>query len=522
MFYTFSFLSALSSLILWFFFKKNEGLSNLFSKLFFGSIFVYAGSVLFADATVAYKFQTAFRDCMTLGVSAVIVNTFGINKQMFVGLAAGVGMVMSLIYLPLLQQTFPEKKTAITLPAENKNTSSETIPLDQNGELLVEIKENHQFDELKRLIQKYDLTYQRAFNMEDPDFTDLDDYYVVNIPDYLMNDLPAIEADFYASDLVDWVEENEQILLSPIETISASRTPTPTERKYGINDPSINQLWGFEAMEIDKLYQLLIAKKVQPRKKAKIAILDTGVDAQHEDIKANYLTTKELYDRDMRGHGTHCAGIAAAVTNNGKGVASFSPDGNFVEITSIKVLMDSGMGTQQTIINGMLEAADNQADVISMSLGGRSTRQSQRAYKKAVDYATRKGAIVVAAAGNSNSNATFFSPANVEGLISVSAVDTLLNRASFSNYIADLDMGIAAPGVSIYSTYPNNDYKVFNGTSMATPYVAGLVGLMKSIQPTLTTEEVYDILKSTGKNTRDTEKTGKLIFPAAAVQKLLK
>ena len=187
MFYTFSFLSALLSLVLWFFFKKNEGLGNLFSKLFFCSIFVYAGSILMADATVAYKFQTAFRDLMVLSISAILVNTFGINKQIFMGLAAGIGMVLSVFFLPMFQETFPEKKAASTdifttnLDTKNK-VSNQTIPLDKNGELLVEIKENHQFSELRNLLDKYQLSYQRAFQMQDESSTDLDDYFVVNIP----------------------------------------------------------------------------------------------------------------------------------------------------------------------------------------------------------------------------------------------------------------------------------------------------------------------------------------------------
>lgn len=522
MYYTFSFLTALLTLVLWFFFKKNEGLSSLFSKLFFGSMLVYAGSIMMADATIAYKFQTAFRDFMVLSVSAILVNTFGINKQIFVGLAAGIGMVLSVFFLPLLQQTFPEKKSKQTISTPRNSIketapSSNQIPLDVNGELLVEIKENHQFSELRNLLDKYDLTYKKAFQMDDENSTDLDDYFVVNIPENLMDQLASIKKDFYASNLIDWVEENEQISVAPIE----SRSPSPTERKYGINDPDVVKLWGFEAMEINKLYQYLSTNKVQPKQKATIAILDTGVDANHEDLKDNFQSINTLYDRDVRGHGTHCAGIAAAVTNNGKGVASFSPNGNFVNITSIKVLMDSGFGTQQTIINGILEAADKGAAVISMSLGGRSRSSSQKAYQKAVNYAAKKGAIVIAAAGNSNANATQFSPANATGVITVSAVDTILNRASFSNYVTDIKMAVAAPGVSIYSTFPNDAYKVFNGTSMATPYVAGLVGLMKSLNPDLKTKEVYEILNQTGKETRKTKQTGRLIYPVEAVKAVL-
>ncbi|MBK8705642.1 MAG: S8 family serine peptidase [Saprospiraceae bacterium] len=100
-------------------------------------------------------------------------------------------------------------------------------------------------------------------------------------------------------------------------------------------------------------------------------------------------------------------------------------------------------------------------------------------------------------------------------------MDSELNRAVFSNYVNNIDMGLAAPGVNIYSTIPGSKYEAYNGTSMATPYVAGLVGLMKSLKPSLTTKEAYRILRDTGKNTRNTKETGKLIQPGAAVNALI-
>jgi thermitase len=160
-----------------------------------------------------------------------------------------------------------------------------------------------------------------------------------------------------------------------------------------------------------------------------------------------------------------------------------------------------------------------------MSLGGRSNSSRLKAYKDAIKYANKKDAIVVVAAGNSNTNAKQYSPANTPGVITVSAVDTLIGRASFSNYIQDVEMGIAAPGVQIYSTTPtlsrNGKYAAFNGTSMATPYVAGLVGLMRSLDPKINTKEVYKILDETGKPTKDTKKTGKLIYPVEAVKRVI-
>ena len=252
-----------------------------------------------------------------------------------------------------------------------------------------------------------------------------------------------------------------------------------------------------------------------------MVILDTGVDATHEDIAANFKSIKTKHDKDGNSHGTHCAGIAAAVSNNGKGIASFAPNNRFIQVSSVQVLSSFGSGTQRGIIKGILEAADNNASVISMSLGGRSSDSKQRAYRQAVSYANRKGAIVVVAAGNSNMNAKNYSPANTPGVITVSAVDDELNKATFSNFITDLEMGIAAPGVNIYSTIPDNKYAAFNGTSMATPYVAGLLGLMKAIDPKLTTSEAYTILNNTGKPTNDTELTGRFIQPNEVAKTLL-
>jgi len=201
-------------------------------------------------------------------------------------------------------------------------------------------------------------------------------------------------------------------------------------------------------------------------------------------------------------------------------VASYSRDNRFTTITSVKVLSDQGFGTQQTIIDGIIKAADANADVISLSLGGPSNQSRQRAYDKAVKYANNKGAIVVVAAGNSNRNAKEYSPANSKGVIGVSAVDNELNRAEFSNFVQDIPFGVAAPGVGIYSTIPNNRYDTYNGTSMATPYVAGLLGLMKSINPDLTTEQAHKILTETGINTRNSNLTGKFIQPLAVVKRL--
>ncbi|MFK8164674.1 MAG: S8 family serine peptidase, partial [Lewinella sp.] len=289
-----------------------------------------------------------------------------------------------------------------------------------------------------------------------------------------------------------------------------------------INDPNTDQQWAMEVMQMEAYYRLLASQT--PVKKAKIAILDTGVDGNHEDIKGNYFSINKKYDNDPMGHGTHCAGIAAGVTNNSIGIGSLAGTGKepFVEVTSIKVLSAGGMGTQKTIIAGIIEAADEGADVISLSLGGPSNSSRQKAYSQAVKYAHGQGAIVVSAAGNSNRDAKDYAPANATGMITVSAVDQDLKRAVFTNTVNNVKQGIAAPGVGIFSTTPDNNYKVFSGTSMACPFVAGLLGVMRSVNPDLSAKEAYNILKQTGKDVADTKTIGRVVQPEAALKAALK
>lgn len=501
--YSLGFLVALVALLGWFYFQRKAGWSRLFQLALFAGMALYLGSVVSAGGPMDYKLSILFRDLLVLG-GAGFVFQFLLRKHpaFLLGLLA-LGIVLLWFYRNHLSQTFPYQAP---------------LEVDPEAELLIELKEGLDLDRLATLTHTYGLQYERAFELGDPARTDLDDYYAVDIPDRRASQLPAIEAAFAESGLVDWVEPNEVLHLDLPEN---PRLPEKIRRRFGIDDPGLEQLWGFEAMEVDKLLTYLQKKDVRPQRKALIAILDTGVDGKHEDIRANYRSIKSGHDNDPRGHGTHCAGIAAAVSNNGVGVASFSRDNNFVEVASIKVLSAMGSGTQRGIINGMLEATDKGADVISMSLGGRSTQSRQRAYSKAVKYANDAGAIVVAAAGNSNSNAKDYAPVNARGAIGVSAIDEELQRANFSNIVTDLKMGIAAPGVNIYSTVPGDQYATYSGTSMATPYVAGMVGLLKSIRPDLTTAQVHSLLVRTGSNTKNTRETGKLIQPYEAVRELI-
>jgi thermitase len=212
----------------------------------------------------------------------------------------------------------------------------------------------------------------------------------------------------------------------------------------------------------------------------KIAILDTGIDQNHEDLAAKIVANKNFTSSrsvdDKYGHGTHVAGIAAAITNNRKGVSGV---GFNTSLMNVKVLGDNGSGYYSWIANGITWAANNGAKVINMSLGGSS---SSTTLKSAVDYAWGKGCVIVAAAGNDNTSAPLY-PAYYDNCIAVAATDQNDAKASFSNYGSWVD--IAAPGVGIFSTLPNHNNRIgitnygsLSGTSMATPHVAGVAALV--------------------------------------------
>ena len=493
----------MTGLIGWFLFQKKK-LGTQASLAFFLGIGAYLGALWFSPLLLPMKAMVLMRDFGILSGVGFLFSIFRHNKILaagaFVALAASFGM----FYLNLLHETIPNKRI---LSAE----------MSTDGELLVEVKEGFRISQINDIVDKYNLTYEEAFsNLKSPQITDLDDYYVINIPNNQEFNIENIKAALRSTDAVEYLEENEIVALDDEEG-----NIQKTKKKLIPNDEFVQNQWGFDLIAASALHALLKNEDIKPTKRALIAILDTGVDAQHEDIKANFKSINKKHDTDKQRHGTHCAGIAGAVSYNFKGIASVLSDNKYAQVTSVKVLNDYGRGTQQTIINGILEAADNGADVISMSLGGPSNDSRQRAYEKAFAYAKKKGAVIIVAAGNSNANAKKFVPAGVKGVISVSAVDANLNRASFSNYINDVGMGIAAPGVDIFSTIPGNQYSSLSGTSMACPHVAGLAGIMKSIQPDLTTEALFEILNATGQNTTNTAQTGKMIQSDEAVKALL-
>ncbi len=226
----------------------------------------------------------------------------------------------------------------------------------------------------------------------------------------------------------------------------------------------------------------------------KVAVVDSGIDAGHEDLAGKVKNIKNCTDSttadDLFGHGTHVAGIISANTNNKIGVAGV---GYNISLMNAKALSDNGSGYYSWIADCITWSADQGAGVINMSLGGADASQM---LEDAINYAHDKGVVIVAAAGNSNSSG-FFYPAAYSQVISVAATDNEDARASFSNWGNWVD--VAAPGVSIFSTLPSHtnyfktkNYGYLSGTSMAAPHVSGLAGLLFS--ENLKRDEVVNVI----------------------------
>jgi thermitase len=262
------------------------------------------------------------------------------------------------------------------------------------------------------------------------------------------------------------------------------------------NDPYFGQQWGMTKISAPAAWD-----RIRSSPGTRVAILDCGIFSSsstfgpgHPDVRAKVVleqnfTTSPYGADDYCNHGTHVAGIAAASTNNGIGVAGVGFDAS---IMNGKVLDDEGNGSLSQLINGIVWSADNGAKVINMSIG--AERSCATSEQEAINYAWARGAVIVAAAGNGgsdrNGDPQATAPANCNRVLAVAATDVDDGKPNFSNYGAAVDL--AAPGVNILSTNFVGSYESFSGTSQAAPHVAGLAALVWSTSWGTSNQAVVD------------------------------
>jgi subtilisin family serine protease len=250
------------------------------------------------------------------------------------------------------------------------------------------------------------------------------------------------------------------------------------------NDPDWPDQWGLRTAGFPKAWDI-----TRGSRRVVIAVLDTGVDSKHPDLRGALVPGRDIVHGDAdpfddNGHGTAVAGVVAARSNNGLGLTGACWS---CSVMPVKVLGADGTGTTADVAAGILWAANHGANVINLSLGAPGTTDALSA---AVAYAVSKDVVLVASAGNSSTNIPFY-PAADGGVIGVAATNEQDQLYSWSNHGAWIQ--VAAPGCTA-APWPNEGYVGFCGTSAAAPLVAGVAGLIRSARPLATAEQTADAI----------------------------
>ncbi|MGW3422677.1 type VII secretion-associated serine protease mycosin [Streptomyces phaeochromogenes] len=289
--------------------------------------------------------------------------------------------------------------------------------------------------------------------------------------------------------------------------------------------------WALDAMHTQEAWQTTKGKGIT------VAVLDTGVDDEHPDLAGNVLTGKDMVgfgagrgDRPWARHGTAMAGIIAGHghgAGDADGVMGIAPE---AEILPVRVILEDGDSARgkarntrgNALAEGIRWAADHDADVINLSLGDDSKSAHPEASEDAaVQYALKKGSVVVASAGNGGEKGDHISyPAAYPGVIAATAVDRYGTRASFSTrrWYAT----VSAPGVDVVIADPDRKYYEGWGTSAASAFVSGAVALIKAAHPGLSPAQIKQLLEDTARDAptggRDDARGFGFVDPAAAIK----
>ncbi|WP_096437996.1 S8 family serine peptidase [Alteribacter populi] len=400
-------------------------------------------------------------------------------------------------------ESFIEGELIVSVEGESSSSvgiQSTYSVMSQSDEL-----ENKGFKVVDSLLEQSDSDSIRAFG---------DDEFKTEI----VENMGLVYLTEYSTEDYDSIEEAEASLEETLKELGVEvRYIEKNYEMYALEDVSTedveinmhpNQEWHYEMINAPQAWDITTGSSDVIQ-----AVLDTGIDHNHQslsnlvdtDLGRSFVGGSTM---DVQGHGTHVAGTIASYGN----VSGVMHNATLVPV---KVLGDDGRGSMYGITQGILYSADIGADVINMSLGGGGYNQSM---DEATQTAVNAGSIVIAASGNEYRNSISY-PAAYDSVIAVGSVTSNGTRSSFSNYGDGLEL--MAPGSNIYSTVPNNGYDSFSGTSMASPHAAGVAGLMRAVDSSVSVSEARSILQDTAQEAGSFFEYGHGIVDAnAAVQAL--
>lgn len=288
--------------------------------------------------------------------------------------------------------------------------------------------------------------------------------------------------------------------------------------RFQPNDPAFPSQYALPQLRVPVAWETVIGGAARS-----VCIVDTGINYAHEDLAAHFVGGHDFVNGDAtpnddHGHGTHVAGIAAAVIGNGRGIAGVAN----VSIRAVKVLDASGAGYHSWVASGIRWCADNRGDVIGMSLGGPGSSVLQ----SAVNYAWEAGALLVAAAGNTGPCSSCVDyPGAYPNVIAVGCTTASEAVCGFSSRGPEVD--VSAPGDRILSTYrtSNTAYTTLSGTSMSTPHVVGVAALIWSHDATISNSNVRALIESRARDVgapgRDNDHGIGIVDAAASLEAML-
>lgn len=331
--------------------------------------------------------------------------------------------------------------------------------------------------------------------------------------------------------LVNLAESNEGAMLANLSASPNVEWVTPNFKLQAFGETTVSSLkeqWAIAKVQAEKAWTRATNKG---RKHVIIAVIDTGIDYRHPNLAPNMVAGYDFRDNDADpmdetgaqnpGHGTHCAGIAAATGLVDQGIIGMGPE---VSLMPIRFLGADGSGDLNSGIRSIDYAIEKGASVISASWGATVPRAQATALIEAVQRADDKGVIFVAAAANdgksNDSTDVFPANSNTPNMITVAASGSADAKPSWSNFGKAM-VHVAAPGEKIMSTLPGGKYGELSGTSMATPLVSGLVGFLKAQDSSLTGAQIRALLQTTGTRVEIETACNCRVDAFAAVDRLL-